>query len=200
MFTGLITDIGIIQSATTTNNKDRLLRIQTQYKNIDLGASIACSGACMTVIRQQDDWFEVEVSSESLDKTTIGSWTTGTRINLERSLKLGDEMGGHIVSGHVDGLATLIAIEPEDGYYKLTFEAPDEFLAFIAKKGSVTLDGVALTVNEIKGTKFECMIIPHTWTHTTLCDRQSGDKVHLEIDMLARYVARLQDVQQQKAM
>jgi len=195
MFTGLITDIGTIQSVTSTNTKDRRLRIATQYRNIALGASIACSGACMTAVELGEDWFEVEVSVESLDKTTIATWQEGTRINLERSLKLGDEMGGHIVSGHVDGLVTLFSVNPEDGYYTLTFEAPNEFLPLIARKGSVTLDGIALTVNDITDNKFTVMIIPHTWSNTTLGDRKAGDKVHLEIDMLARYVARLQDVQ-----
>lgn len=194
MFTGLITDIGTIQSVTSTNNKDRRLRIKTQYTNIGMGASIACSGACMTVVAMGDGWFEVEVSTESLDKTTIGTWTEGTQINLERSLKLGDEMGGHIVSGHVDGLATLTNVTPEDGYYKLTCAVPEEFLPFVAKKGSVTLDGIALTINELREHEIELMIIPHTWSHTTLKNRVIGDKLHLEIDMLARYVARLQEV------
>lgn len=199
MFTGLITDVGTIKSVETTNTKDRRLRIMTQYKNLDLGASVACSGACMTVVATQDNWFDVEVSTESLDKTNIGTWAQGTQINLERSIKLGSEMGGHIVSGHVDGLAEIHSIENQDGYYQLDFRVPDEFLGFIAKKGSVTLDGIALTVNDITDNTFTTMIIPHTWSHTTLKNRQRGDTVHLEIDMLARYVARLQEVYRKDA-
>lgn len=156
----------------------------------EIGASIACAGCCLTVVRKIDDIFFVDVSAESLSKTKIGSWDVGTRVNLEQALKMGDELGGHIVSGHIDGLATLKSVTPEDGSHRLVFEAPRELGGFIAPKGSVTLDGISLTVNEVEGTQFGVNIIPHTWEKTTLADLKEGDKAHIEIDMLARYVAR----------
>jgi riboflavin synthase len=192
MFTGIITDIGRVASVEKKQGGDTRLGIYTNFdlSKTEIGASIACSGCCLTVVKKLDDIFFVDVSAESLSKTNIGSWTDGTRVNLEQALKMGDELGGHIVSGHVDGLATLENVTPEDGSHRLVFEVPRELGGFIAPKGSVSLDGVSLTVNEVEGTKFGVNIIPHTWEKTTLGDLKQGDQVHIEIDMLARYVAR----------
>ncbi len=195
MFTGIITDIGIISSVQNEGGDTRL-GIQTKFdlSKTDIGASIACAGCCLTVVEKQGDVFFVEVSAESLSKTNISAWSEGTKINLEQALKMGDELGGHIVSGHVDGLATLTALNKEGDSHRLTFEVPKELGGFIAPKGSVTLDGISLTVNEVsiisEGTTFGVNIIPHTWDNTTLGVIKIGDKVHLEIDMLARYVQR----------
>ncbi|AFK53661.1 riboflavin synthase [Tistrella mobilis] len=205
MFTGIITDIGEIVSVQAPEAgaaEDRRLTIRTSYDpdGIDIGASIACSGCCLTVIERGRDgagqgWFLVEASGETLSKTTLGGWGAGRRINLERAAKVGDELGGHVVLGHVDGLGRLVSIAPEGGSHRLVFEAPTELAGFIAPKGSVTIDGISLTVNEVDGTRFGVNIIPHTWTHTTLCDRKPGDAINLEIDVLARYVARLNEWQ-----
>ncbi len=193
MFTGIITDIGTVKSVTT--NGDRRFDIATHYdmSRVEIGASIACSGACLTVIEKGDGWFAVQASGETLDKTTAGGWAEGTPLNLERALKLGDELGGHIVSGHVDGVAEVISTEPAGESLKIDFRAPDELAKFIASKGSVTLDGVSLTVNNVDGTAFSVNIIPHTQAETTLGQIQPGQRVNLEIDVLARYVARLND-------
>lgn len=193
MFTGIITDIGTVKSVTTDG--DRRFDIATRYdmSRVDIGASIACSGTCLTVIEKGDGWFAVQASGETLDKTTAGSWAEGTPLNLERALKLGDELGGHIVSGHVDGVADVISTEPAGESLKIDFRAPDELAKFIAPKGSVTLDGVSLTVNNVDGTGFSVNIIPHTQAETTLGRIQPGQRVNLEIDVLARYVARLND-------
>ena len=195
MFTGIITAIGTV--AEITKSGDWTLRIRTPWAcdDIALGASIACSGVCLTVTARQDDWFEVGVSAETLSLTTIGTWQQGSRINLERALSVGDELGGHIVSGHVDGLAKLISVTPVDDSHCLRFEVPEGLAGFVASKGSVALDGISLTVNAVAGAQFEVNIIAHSWEHTTLADRQDGDMVNLEIDMLARYVARLLSVQ-----
>lgn len=200
MFTGIITDIGEV--AEVEQRGDTRLRILTRYDadTIALGASIACSGACLTVIdkgRAEDgrSWFDVEVSAETLAHTKLGTWRPGTRINLERALKAGDELGGHIVSGHVDGQGRLVARAPEGDSERLTFEAPAELMPFIAPKGSITVDGVSLTVNEVGETTFGVNVIPHTKQHTTLGTLAPGDPVNLEIDMLARYVARLAQTQ-----
>ena len=195
MFTGIVTDIGEIRQLE--HRGDLRARIGTAYDTggIDIGASIACSGVCLTVITLGPDWFEVEISAETLDKTTLGSWREGTRVNLERALKVGDELGGHIVSGHVDGLAEIVAMTPEGDSIRYTFEAPEALAKFIAPKGSVALDGTSLTVNEVDGCRFGVNIIPHTQTVTTWGGSQVGDKVNLEIDTLARYVARLAEVQ-----
>lgn len=196
MFTGIIADIGIVKTLDMTGGDVRL-GIQTVFdlNTVDLGASIACSGCCLTVVEKKNDVFFVDVSAESLSKTTIGTWAIGTRLNLERALKVGDELGGHIVSGHVDGLAKLIRVKQEGDSWRLSFEVPQDMAKFIAPKGSVTLDGISLTVNEVEGNRFGVNIIPHTWNHTTLSDRIEGDYVHLEIDMLARYMARMLDMQ-----
>jgi len=195
MFTGIVTDIGEVRAVERKG--DLRARIATRYdtSGIDIGASIACSGVCLTVVQLGPDWFEVEISAETLDKTTLGGWAEGTRINLERSLKVGDELGGHIVSGHVDGLAKIIELRPEGDSIRYTFEAPKSLARFIAPKGSVALDGTSLTVNEVNGTTFGVNLIPHTQDVTTWGASKVGDNVNLEIDTLARYVARLAEMQ-----
>ena len=198
MFTGLIQDIGVVRSI----DKDGDWRIVIGVDALDMeahaiGASIACSGCCLTVVEKGADWFSVDVSHESLDLTIIQDWEEGTQINLEPSLKLGDEMGGHIVSGHVDGLAELMALREDHDSWRLSIKVPEALAPFIASKGSVAVDGVSLTVNEVED-KGACVfgvnIIPHTWGKTTLSDRKVGDKLNLEIDMLARYVSRMLNV------
>lgn len=194
MFTGIITDIGAVQAVT--KGADTRFDIKTRYDmaTVEIGASIACSGACLTVIEKGDGWFAVEASGETLDKTTAGNWQEGTPLNLERALKIGDELGGHIVTGHVDGVGTVLSVTPVGGSLKFDFEAPDALAKFIAAKGSVTVDGVSLTVNTVENNAFSVNIIPHTQTETTLGDLKAGGRVNLEIDVLARYVARLNDV------
>ncbi|CTQ49764.1 riboflavin synthase [Jannaschia donghaensis] len=195
MFTGIVTDIGTIRALERRG--DLRARIGTAYdpSGIDLGASIACDGCCLTVVdRGADDrggWFDVDVSGESLLKTALGAWDVGTRINLERSLKVGDELGGHIVSGHVDGTARILSITPEGDSKRYLFEAPKALARFIAPKGSVALQGTSLTVNEVDGATFGVNLIPHTQEVTTWGTMAAGDAVNLEIDTLARYVARL---------
>lgn len=194
MFTGIITDIGRVRSVEQTA-RDRRYEIETAWdvSGIDLGASISHSGCCLTVVEKSKNWFAVEVSGETLDKTTLGTWTKGTPVNLERATRVGDELGGHIVSGHVDGLGTVVEITPEGGSHRLTIEAPLPLHRFIAAKGSITVDGVSLTVNTVEGQRFGLNIIPHTWEATTLGALTVGDAVNLEIDMLARYLARWQE-------
>ncbi|MBT0958815.1 riboflavin synthase [Alphaproteobacteria bacterium KMM 3653] len=191
MFTGIVTDIGRITALEQAG--DLTARITTGYDTgtIDIGASIACAGVCLTVVTKGPDWFEVQISAETIEKTNISSWTIGGAVNLERALKVGDELGGHIVSGHVDGTATLLEITPEGDSTRLTFEAPADLARFIAPKGSVTLDGTSLTVNEVEGTRFGINVIPHTQAVTTWGQVEAGQKINLEIDTLARYVARL---------
>lgn len=195
MFTGIITDIGRLRSMERTG--DTRLVIETAYDaaGIELGASIACDGACLTVVERGaengQNWFAVEASQETLDCTALGTWKEGQRINLERALKVGDELGGHIVSGHVDGVGKILDIRPEGDSMRFTFEAPEDLKKFIAEKGSVTLNGTSLTVNEVDGNRFGVNIIPHTQAVTTWGTAKAGDAVNLEIDMLARYVARL---------
>jgi len=197
MFTGIITDIG--QIVETEMRGDLRARIQTTYdvSGIDIGASIACDGVCLTVITLGNNWFDVEISAETMSKTTVwpDRWVSGYRVNLERALKVGDELGGHIVSGHVDGVATIVAMRDEGDSTRVTFDAPSDLAKFIAQKGSVTLNGASLTVNEVDGTTFGINFIPHTKEATTWGAAQVGDKVNLEIDTLARYVARLAEMQ-----
>lgn len=195
MFTGIVTDMGNIRSLERRG--DLRARIGTSYdtQGIDIGASIACSGVCLTVVQLGPDWFDVEISAETLDKTNVGKWVEGQTINLERALKVGDELGGHIVSGHVDGLAEIVDMRPEGDSVRYTFEAPRNLARFIASKGSVALDGTSLTVNEVDDTRFGVNIIPHTQEVTTWGASKVGDKVNLEIDTLARYVARLAEMQ-----
>ncbi len=199
MFTGIVTAIGTVRAvAPLGEGHDMRLTIATPWHDaasIPLGASIACSGCCLTAIEVGPDHFSVEASAETLAHTTLGSWQAGTRLNLERALRLGDELGGHIVSGHVDGLAEILAITPEHGSHRWRLRAPAELARFIAPKGSITLDGVSLTVNEVDRDIFGVNLIPHTEAVTTFADRQPGDRVNLEIDTLARYVARLVQTQ-----
>jgi riboflavin synthase len=194
MFTGIITDIGRVRSVAQTA-RDRRYEIETAWdtSGIDLGVSISHSGVCLTVVEKRPGWFAVEVSGETLSRTTLGTWTAGTKINLERATRAGDELGGHIVSGHVDGLGSVVEITPEGGSHRIVIEAPEPLHRFIAAKGSITVDGVSLTVNSVDGRRFGLNIIPHTWEATTLGNLKVGDPVNLEIDMLARYLARWQE-------
>ena len=194
MFTGIVTDIGRVRDVRETE-RDRRYEIQTAWdvSGIDLGASISHAGCCLTVTEKGPDWFAVEVSNETLSKTTLGAWKAGDGVNLERAAKLGDEMGGHVVSGHVDGLGRVVSITPEGGSHRVEVEAPAPLHRYIAAKGSITVDGVSLTVNSVAGQVFSLNIIPHTWDVTTLGRLKAGDPVNLEIDMLARYLARWQE-------
>ncbi|WP_341864074.1 riboflavin synthase [Gymnodinialimonas sp. 57CJ19] len=193
MFTGIVTDLGEVRALE--HRGDLRARIGTGYdmSTVDMGASIACDGVCLTVVAMGPDWFDVDISAESVSKTNIGSWAVGGRLNLERALKVGDELGGHIVSGHVDGVAEIIAVEDEGDSTRFTFRAPGEFGRFVAPKGSVALNGTSLTVNEVNGAEFGVNIIPHTKEVTTWGGAKVGDLVNFEIDTLARYVARLVD-------
>lgn len=196
MFTGIVTDIGEVLE--TERRGDLRARIGTGYDvdGIDIGASIACDGVCLTVIAlgtAPKNWFDVEISAESLSKTNIDNWVPGKRINLERALKVGDELGGHIVSGHVDGLAEVVGLRPEGDSLRVTFRAPHALAGFIAPKGSVALNGTSLTVNEVEGTDFGINFIPHTQKATTWGEVKLGDRVNLEVDTMARYVARLRE-------
>ena len=190
MFTGLIQDIGRVRSISKDGDWRIVIETGLDLSGVEIGASIACSGCCLTVVEKTDNSFGVDVSAESLFKTGIGKWQDGTPVNLEPSLKLGDELGGHIVSGHVDGQAELIEVKEDGDSFRLKFKAPEELAAFIAPKGSIALDGISLTVNEVEGNVFGVNIIPHTWVHTSLSTRKEGDYLNIEIDMLARYVAR----------
>ena len=193
MFTGIITDIGRIR--TLENRGDLRARIETGYDTagIEIGASIACDGVCLTAVALGGDWFDVDISAETVSKTNIGDWREGGRINLERALKVGDELGGHIVSGHVDGVAEVVAMRDEGDSTRVTFRAPEDLARFIAPKGSVALNGTSLTVNEVAGRDFGVNLIPHTQEVTTWGLVKQGDRINLEIDSLARYVARLRD-------
>lgn len=191
MFTGIITDIGTVRAIAKAG--DTRFEITTTYDvaGVDMGASIACNGCCLTVIAKGPDWFAVQASGETLSKTTLGQWNKGARINLERALKLGDELGGHIVSGHVDGIGQIVAITPDGESRRFRIRVPLALARFIASKGSVAVDGTSLTVNEVDGVDFGVNIIPHTQAVTTWGDMKVGQAVNIEIDMLARYVARL---------
>ncbi|MEG3617377.1 riboflavin synthase [Magnetovibrio sp. PR-2] len=196
MFTGIVTDMGRVRSVSTTGEGDgegRRFEIETglDLSDLDIGASIAHAGACMTVVDKGADWYAIEVSAESLSKTTLGAWTEGERINLERAMRLGDELGGHMVGGHVDGVGEVVSREPEGDSVRFKFQSPEGLAKYLAPKGSITIDGVSLTVNEVEGPVFGINVIPHTQEVTTIGDLQAGDMVNLEIDMLARYVARL---------
>ncbi len=194
MFTGIITDVGEI--VALEQRGDLKARIKTAYdtKGIELGASIASDGVCLTVIALGDDWYDVEISAETVSKTNLGDWSEGRPVNLERALKVGDELGGHIVSGHVDGVAEIVAMKDEGDSTRFTFKAPESLAKFIAPKGSVALNGTSLTVNEVDGCDFGVNIIPHTKEVTTWGHAKVGDKINLEIDTLARYVARLAEM------
>lgn len=169
------------------------IKTDLDLTKVAIGASVCHAGCCLTVIEKDGDVYAVDVSNETLSKTTLGEWTKGTKINLEPSLKVGDELGGHIVSGHVDGVATITAIEKEGDSHRLTIAAPETLAKFIAPKGSVALNGISLTVNEVSGNQFGINIIPHTWDVTTLGTAKVGDKLNIEIDLMARYAARLME-------
>ncbi|SCA55123.1 Riboflavin synthase [Candidatus Terasakiella magnetica] len=191
MFTGIITDLGRVKNIEKAG--DTRFEFETAYdlNTVDIGASIACNGACMTVVEKGPNWFAITASGESLSKTTMGSWKVDTQVNFERACRVGDELGGHIVSGHVDGIAEIVSLTLEGDSHRFKFKAPQELKNFIAPKGSVTLNGVSLTVNEVEDDVFGINIIPHTMEVTTFGQSKVGDFVNLEIDMLARYVARL---------
>ncbi|MCB5203281.1 riboflavin synthase [Neorhizobium sp. T786] len=197
MFTGIVTDVGAVSKVSPMDEGVKL-RIATSYdpKTIDMGASIAHGGVCLTVTGLPGDtsnerWFEVEAWEEALRLTTIAGWQEGTRINLERALKIGDELGGHIVSGHVDGKAEILSVESEGEAVRIRLRAPEEFARFVAPKGSICLDGTSLTVNAVDGTDFDILLIRHTLAVTTWGDRKPGDFVNFEVDTMARYAARL---------
>ncbi|MBO9446269.1 riboflavin synthase [Ruegeria sp. R14_0] len=194
MFTGIITDIGTVTELDQQG--DLRARIKTDYDtaNIDIGASIASDGVCLTVIDLGDDWYDVQISAETVSKTNLDKWAVGKRVNLERALKVGDELGGHIVSGHVDGVADVVAVKDEGDSTRVTLKAPEDLARFIAPKGSVALNGTSLTVNDVDGRDFGINFIPHTKEVTTWGDVSVGDRVNLEIDTLARYVARLNEM------
>jgi riboflavin synthase len=191
MFTGIVTDLGHVRALEKRG--DTRIEIETAYdtSQIDLGASIACSGPCLTVVEKGPGWFAVDASAETLARTTLGGWAKGTPVNLERAMRIGEELGGHIVSGHVDGVATVLDTSPEGDSVRFRFAAPDAFERYVAPKGSVALDGVSLTVNEVNGATFGVNIIPHTLERTTLGTLGAGDRVNFEVDTIARYVARL---------
>jgi riboflavin synthase len=199
MFTGIVTDIGEVVAVEPRAQGLVRLKIACSYdpKTIAIGASIACSGVCLTVVARGEEgkraWFAVDAAAETLRTTTVGGWQRGTRVNLERALKIGDELGGHIVAGHADGLATVIAREDLTDMARFTLRVPAGLAHFIATKGSVALDGVSLTVNEVAGDTFSVLIIPHTLEATTLGRLGAGDAVNLEVDLMARYTARLME-------
>lgn len=197
MFTGIVADVGKVAKVTARHDVRRL-SLETRFspERIAIGASIACSGICLTVISRSErhgggSVFEVDLGPETLRVTTAGEWVAGTSINLESSLRIGEELGGHMVSGHVDGITRVVAREVLGEATRFAFEVPDQLVRFIAPKGSVALDGTSLTVNGVSGNRFDCMFIPHTLEVTNWGERQVGDKVNLEVDQIARYVARL---------
>ena len=203
MFTGIVTDIGRIANVEPREGGKRM-RIETAYdpKTIEIGASISCSGVCLTVVELPERtsnarWFDVEAWEEAMRLTSAGEWAEGTRVNTERALKIGDELGGHIVSGHVDGMAGIIERKDEGEAVRFTLEAPAEVAKFIAPKGSIALDGTSLTVNHVEGRRFDVLLIHHSLTVTTWGERQAGDHVNLEVDTMARYAARLVEAREQ---
>lgn len=195
MFTGIITDLGTVRTAEQRGDLRLMIECGYDLSGVALGASIACSGACLTVVDKGPDWFAVDVSGETASKTASGLWRAGAQLNLERALRLGDELGGHLVTGHVDGLGTVEAVEADGGSTRVTIAVPRDLGAALASKGSVTLDGVSLTVNEVRDasdvTRFTINLIPHTGQHTTLGSIQTGRQLNIEIDILARYLQRM---------
>ena len=194
MFTGLVSDVGEVRHVEKRGDTHLVIATHYDVAAMDTGVSVACAGVCLTVIDKgtaKDRWFAVTASGETLSKTTMGGWKAGTYVNLERPLRVGDEFGGHIVTGHIDGIAEVASVAPEGESVRMVFRAPTKLARFIAAKGSVALDGVSLTVNETKGARFGVNIIPHTAKVTTFGRLKPGGKVNLEIDLLARYVARL---------
>lgn len=196
MFTGIVTDIGRVSAiAQQTDSSDSRITIETRLalKDVALGASIACSGCCLTVVDKAAKRFDVQASAETLARTTLGDWQVGTPVNLERALKVGDELGGHLVSGHVDGVATVVSRNRVAGSTRWVFALPAGFERLVAPKGSIAIAGVSLTVNDVDATRFTVNVIPHTFENTTFSELNPGDRVNFEIDMLARYVARQMD-------
>jgi riboflavin synthase len=191
MYTGIVTDIGRVRRLKRGELTDLTIATAYDVATIEIGASIACSGTCMTVVAVEEGAFSVQASAETLARTTVGDWRLGTRVNLERSLKLGDELGGHLVLGHVDGIAEILVRRPEAESVRFTIAAPAALMRFIAPKGSVALDGISLTVNEMAADRFGVNIIPHTLAMTTLAEAQIGQRMNFEIDLIARYVERL---------
>jgi riboflavin synthase len=194
MFTGIVTDVGRVRHVEKRGDTHIVISTNYDVEAVDIGASIACSGICMTVVDKgsaSDRWFAVTASGETLSKTTLGTWKVGDPVNLERPMRVGDEFGGHIVTGHIDGTAELVRVAAEGESTRMTFELPANISRFVAPKGSVALDGVSLTVNEVDGHRFGVNIIPHTFKVTTFGRAKPGWKVNVEIDLLARYVARL---------
>jgi len=191
MFTGIVTDVGRVKSVRDTN-RDRRFEIETGFDTatIDLGASVSHAGCCLTVVDKGTGWFAVEVSGETLAMSTLDEWAEGRPVNLERAARVGDELGGHIVSGHVDGVGEVLSIESEGGSHRVRIRVPRPLHRYIAPKGSITVEGVSLTVNEVEDDVFGVNLIPHTWDVTTLGELKPGSRVNLEIDMLARYLAR----------
>jgi riboflavin synthase len=191
MFTGIVTGIGEVVGVEKRGDARFEIATHGDLATVAIGASIACAGCCLTVVARTPGSFSVDVSAETLSKTTMGAWQRGTRINLERALRMGDELGGHVVSGHIDGVGEIVSIVPEGDSKRFRFRVAPELARFIAAKGSVTLDGTSLTVNEVAGLEFGVNIIPHTQAITTWGQAKLGGRVNVEIDMLARYVARL---------
>ena len=199
MFTGLVKDIGIVKKIDKSSGDWRIeIEVSLDVTKVQLGASICCSGCCLTVMDKSNNSLLFDVSQETLSKTIIGSWEVMTRVNIEPSLKLGDEMGGHIVSGHVDVVTNIISIVPDGDSRKIRIAMPSGYAGYIAQKGSIAVDGISLTVNDVGNDYFEVNIIPHTWECTTLNDRKGGDNINIEIDMLARYVARILEVRDKR--
>jgi len=191
VFTGIISSMGTVETLIRSDAGVRLtMHVDFDLDDVEIGASISHAGCCLTVVSKQGRSYDLDVSNETLSLTNLGQWQEGSKVNIERALKIGDELGGHIVSGHVDGLAKLVSVKQDGDSYRLTFEAPAPLHRFIAPKGSVALDGISLTVNEVEGQTFGVNIIPHTWLHTTLSKTTVGDSVNLEVDRLARYAAR----------
>ena len=198
MFTGIIREVGTLLSRREAGDTYLRIACRRAPETIETGASIACNGICLTVMETGTEdgrnWFEAAASAETKDKTTLGAWQPGQRINLEPALRLGDELGGHIVSGHIDGVGEITGVRAEGDSHRLSLRAPDALARFIASKGSVCIDGISLTVNEVDGPAFGVNIIPHTWSVTSLAGAEPGGQVNLEIDLLARYVARLNEM------
>jgi len=194
MFTGIVTDVGKVRHVEKRGDTHIVIATHYDVTGVDMGASIACSGVCMTVVDKgtaKDRWFAVTASAETMSKTTLGQWKAGDPVNLERPMRVGDEFGGHIVTGHIDAVAEIVATKPEGESLRLIFEVPMKFARFVAPKGSVALDGVSLTVNDVDGARFGVNIIPHTQSVTTFGRAKPGMKVNFEADLMARYVARL---------
>lgn len=192
MFTGIVRDTGEIARVQDKNGIRRMLiGTHLDVSGMEIGASIACDGCCLTIVDKEGGCFAVEATNETLSKTTLGSWEEGTKINLEQALRMGDEMGGHLVTGHIDGVATLEEVARDGEAHRLVFSVPSHLAHYIASKGSIAIAGISLTVNEVDGNCFSICIIPHTWEVTNINRWKAGDKVNIEVDMLARYVARI---------